>query len=65
MMDDRVTILVIDGDLADLSDPCTSVLRYCALTRDEAVDLAVRSMRQGYAVAAWMACAGDTEADNG
>ncbi len=48
------SIVIIDGDLCDFNDLGTSVIRFDGLTRDEAVELAERSMAQGYCVATWI-----------
>jgi len=55
-MNDAVfTIVIIDGDLCDLNELGTSVVRFDGLTRAEAHDLAEKSMAQGFCVAAWIA----------
>ena len=61
-MDDLTyTLLLIDGELGAVNDPYTSVLRFEGLTKTEALDLAERSMMQGYCVASWIEPEGDAE----
>lgn len=48
------TLLVFDGELTDVCELDTNLLRYDNLTRDAALDLAEKSLKQGYTVCAWM-----------
>ena len=61
MNDELFTLLVIDGEVVDINNSSTSVVRFDGLTRAEALDLTERSMKQGYCVAGWIEPEGDAE----
>ena len=52
-MNERFTIMVIDGDAIDLADPETPVIRYDGLSWDDAVYLCRLSFNQGYELVLW------------
>ena len=49
----RFVVIAVDGEPGDLSDPCTSSLRFDNLTWIESVELARLSFTQGFAVIVW------------
>ena len=52
-MDGLYTVLVVDGEAADLCDIDTNVLRYDRLTWEESVELVRLSFVQGYQAVIW------------
>ena len=51
--DDRFTVIVVDGESADLGNFDTDSIRYDNLTWDEIVQLARLSFTQGFEIVLW------------
>lgn len=51
--DDRFTVIVVDGESADLGNFDTDSIRYDNLTWDESVQLARLSFTQGFEIVLW------------
>lgn len=51
--DDRFTVIVVDGEVADLWNFDTNSIRYDNLTWDESVQLARLSFTQGFEIVIW------------
>lgn len=51
--DDRFTVIVVDGEAADLGNFDTDSIRYDNLTWDESVQLARLSFTQGFEIVLW------------
>ena len=62
MDEHKFTLFVTDGNLFEY-DAYSSVIRYSDLTRAEALDLAERSMFEGYTVATFLQGDGCGEGD--
>ena len=64
-MDDLLfTVFIIDGNIADFAEPYTSVVRFTDQTQSEALDIAQRSLLEGYTVAAFVQCSGAEAGEN-
>lgn len=50
---EKFTVVVVDGEAADLGDFSTPSVRYDGLTWDEGVQLARLSFKQGFEVVIW------------
>ena len=53
-MNELYDVLIVDGEVAEISEPGVSVVRFDGLDRTAALDLANRSLQQGYAVCVWL-----------
>lgn len=51
--DERFTLIVVDGEAADIGDFYTPSIRYDGLTWDESVQLARLSFTQGFEIVIW------------
>lgn len=50
---ERFTVVVVDGEAADLGDFSTPSVRYDNLSWDESVQLARLSFKQGFEIVLW------------
>lgn len=50
---ERFTIIVVDGEAADIGDFSTDSIRYDNLTWEESVQLARLSFKQGFEIVIW------------
>lgn len=51
--EDRFTVVVVDGEAADIGDFSTDSIRYDNLTWEESVQLAKLSFTQGFEIVVW------------
>lgn len=51
--DDRFTVIVVDGEAADLGNFDTPSVRYDDLTWEQSVELAKLSFTQGFEIVLW------------
>lgn len=53
-MNELYDLLIVDGEIAEINEPGVSVVRFDGLDRTAAMELADRSLQQGYAVCCWL-----------